>query len=316
MKKTNRTKEFFKNDKKRFFYAALHSIINKSFLNKICKDSLYLKLFYYKRFGKKLDLKNPKTLNEKIQWLKLYNRKDLYTKLVDKISVKDYVKEKIGEKYIIKTLGTWDNFDQIDFDKLPEKFVLKCNHDSGNYIIVKDKSKMDKKKAKQILDKAVKENYFYIGREWPYKNVKPQILAEEFIGKNDKVPEDYKIMTINGKADNMMVCTDRESGTTKYYFFDRNWNLIRCNRWGEIAEENFTLQKPHQFEKMIEIAEKLSEEIPLARIDLYEVEGEIYFGEITFFPNSGFDTNLYYKEDLRLGEKLDLRKIGAKQWKQ
>ncbi|MDD7306757.1 MAG: ATP-grasp fold amidoligase family protein [Peptoniphilaceae bacterium] len=310
MKEENRIREFWREDKKRFFYSALHSIISKTFLTYICPDSLYLKFFYYKRFGKKLDLKNPLTLNEKLQWLKLNNRKDIYTRMVDKVRVKDYVREKIGDQFIIKTLGVWDRFDDIDFDTLPNQFVLKCNHDSGNYIICPDKAKLDKEKAKNILEKALKKNFFYTGREWPYKNVKPKILAEEFIGKDGKVPEDYKLMCINGVFDNIMVCTDRQSGTTKYYFFDKAWKLIRCNKWGELAPQDFSLEKPEKFDTMVEIAEKLSYDIPLTRIDLYEVDGKIYFGEITFFPNSGFDTNLYYQEDLRLGQKLDLKKVG------
>lgn len=312
MNTINRKKDFWQNDKKRFFYSALHSIISKSFLNKICPDSLYLRLFFYKRFGRKLDLNNPQTLNEKLQWLKLYNRKDIYTKMVDKVLVKDYARAIIGDQYIIKTLGVWDHFDQIDFDKLPDKFVLKCNHDSGNYIICTDKSKLDKKRAKEILEKALRTNFFYTGREWPYKNVKHKILAEEFIGKDDQVPEDYKIMCINGVADNMMVCTDRQSGLTKYYYFDREWKLIKCNKWADLVPADFTVNKPKNFDKMIEIAEKLSQDIPLTRIDLYDVDGKLYLGEITFFPNSGFDTNLYYDEDLLLGQKLDLKKLGGK----
>lgn len=313
MSKIQKIKKMWKKNPKQLFAFGLHSMIENSFLTYLWPDKAYLKLFYYKRFGRSLNLDDPQTLNEKLQRLKLNNKNPHYTTLVDKIKVKDALRDEIGDKYLIKTLGVWDCFDDIDFDKLPNQFVLKCNHDSGSYYVVPDKSKMDKEAARKKLSKGLRTNYFYLGREWPYKNVKPQILAEEFIGKNGKVPEDYKIMTINGTAANMMVCTDRDSGTTKYYFFDKSWKLIRCNKWGELAPEGFSLPKPEAFDEMINLAEKLSKNLPFARIDLYEVEGKIYFGEITFYPNNGFDTNLYYEEDLRLGQMLDLSKLGGNQ---
>lgn len=294
-------------------------LLNKNYRTQILKslgsyDSMNDKEFLEKMFkvymGYELDLNNPKTFNEKLQWLKLYDRNPEYTKMVDKFEVKYYVNDRIGNEYTIPTLGVWEQFEEIDFSKLPNQFVLKCTHDCGGLVICRDKSKLNIKKAKRKINRSLNRNYYLSGREWPYKNVKPRIVGEKFIGIDGKTPEDYKILCINGKADNIMVCTDRDSGTTEFYFFNTKWELIRCNDWGKNAPENFTLEKPQNLEKMIQIAEKLSENIPLARIDLYNINGDIFFGEITFFPGSGFDSNLYYEEDLRLGQELDLKKVG------
>lgn len=148
---------------------------------KVLPDKMYLKICYKLATGKKLDLKNPQTFNEKLQWLKLYDRKPEYTRMVDKYEAKKYVAEKIGEEYIIPTLGVWDHFDEIDFDSLPDQFVLKCTHDSGGLVIVRDKAKLDKVAAKQKIEKSLKRNYYYSGREWPYKDVKPRIIAEKYM---------------------------------------------------------------------------------------------------------------------------------------
>ena len=153
---------------------------SKGFFN-FLSDEKYLKFFYKLNMGKKLNLENPKTFNEKLQWLKLYDRKDIYTTMVDKYEVKRYVTDLIGEEYIVKNFGVWDSFDEIDFDKLPNQFVLKCTHDSGGLVICRDKSKLDIEKAKQKINKSLNRNYFYNGREWPYKNVKPRIIAEEYL---------------------------------------------------------------------------------------------------------------------------------------
>lgn len=284
-------------------------------LSVLLSDRAYIKYRYFYTFHRFPNLNNPKTYNEKLQWLKLNDRNPKYSLMVDKYEVRDYIKKVIGSKYLIPLLGVWDNPDDIDFDKLPQQFVLKCTHNSGSgMVICKDKSNINIKDAKRGLAKGLNENYYLYYREWPYKNVKPRIVGEKFIGIDGKTPEDYKILCINGKADNIMVCTDRDSGTTEFYFFNTKWELIRCNDWGKNAPENFTLEKPQNLEKMIQIAEKLSENIPLARIDLYNINGDIFFGEITFFPGSGFDSNLYYEEDLRLGQELDLKKVGKNEY--
>lgn len=270
----------------------------------------YLKIRYYLELGKHLDLDNPKTMNEKLQWLKLYNRKPEYTQMVDKVLVKDYVAKLIGEKYVVPTLGVWNHFDEIDFDQLPDKFVLKTNHSGGSLgvVICKDKKTFDKKTAKKKLEKSLKQDISKIHVEWPYRNVKRKIFAEMYLGDD---LTDYKFYCFNGEADVVMNCIERETGTPKFYFFDKKWKLRRLNKRGKEAPEGFTLQKPEGMDEMFEIAAKLSEGLPFARIDLYNVDGNIYFGEITFFPDSGFDPNRLPESDLYFGEKIKLpnRKI-------
>ena len=272
-------------------------------------DKTYIKLYYRLNVKRKLNLKNPKTFNEKLQWLKFNDRDPFYAVVVDKYKVREYIKETIGEKYLIPLIGDWDCFDDIDFEKLPNKFVLKCNHDSGGLVICTDKNKLDIKKAKKVISKSLKCKFYYVGREWQYKNIKPRIICEEFIGENDIPPSDYKISCFNGKPDNIMVCYGRETGETQYYFFDLNWNLLRYNGWGKKAPSNFSLPKPEGLEEMIQLAEKLSKPYYYARIDLYNVNGKIYFGEITLCPNSGFDGKLLKETDELFGSKLKLPTI-------
>ena len=264
-------------------------------------DKTYLKLMYRLRIGKKLNLDNPKTFNEKLQWLKLYDRKPEYTNLVDKYEVKKIVADKIGEEYIIPTLGVWDKFDDIDFDKLPNQFVLKCTHDSGGLVICKDKSQFNVKSAKKRINKCLKRDYFKHGREWPYKNVKPRIIAEEYIG-TDLV--DYKFLCNNGKVKNMFTCSGRGEGRLFVDFFDLNWNHLDFER--HYPNSEIELKKPKKFEKMIELSEILSKELLFVRIDFYNIDGKIYFGEITFYPGSGFEEFTPDEWDLKLGEFLEL----------
>lgn len=274
---------------------------------RVLPDELYIQLQYFYHFHKFANLKNPKTFNEKLQWLKLHDRKPLYTTLVDKYAVKKWVADKIGEQYIIPTLGVWEKAEDIDFDKLPNQFVLKANHDSGGLVICKDKSKLDKNSAIEKLSKALKNNGYWYGREWPYKDVKPCILAEKYI-VDDKTQElrDYKFFCFNGNVDNVMVCVDRSIGEPKFYFFNEKWELLRLNKRGKDAPIDFTLDKPSLMNKMFELAGILSQNIPFVRVDLYYCNDQIYFGEMTLFPQSGFDKNLLPETDIYLGQKLFL----------
>lgn len=273
-------------------------------------DKTYLRFKYWLNMDKKLDLKNPKTFNEKLQWLKLYNRKPEYTMMVDKYAVREYIKEKLGEEYLIPLLGVWDNPDDIDFDKLPNQFVLKCNHNSGlGMCICKDKSKLDIDKVRKELKKGLKQNYYLTGREWPYKDVPRKIVAEKYMVDNTGQFIDYKFMCFDGNVPCVMVCIDRNIGDTKFYFFDKDWNLLRLNKRGKEAPKDFTLPKPGGMGKMFEIAETLSAGLPFSRIDLYECGGKIYFGEITFFPQSGFDANLLKDTDKYFGDLIDLKGV-------
>lgn len=291
-------------DKKIFFsYLSALGILN--FLS----DEIYLKIMYKIFMGKSLDLVHPKTFNEKLQWLKIYNRNSIYTQMVDKFAVKNYVSDLIGEKYIIPTLGVWNNFDDIDFNSLPDKFVLKCTHDSGGVVICKNKKEFNLLEAKNKIERSLKRNFYWYGREWPYKNVIPRIIAEKYIsdgGNLDSELTDYKFFCFNGKVDNVMVCLDRDSGFTKFYFFTPDWELLRINKRGKAAPANFTLPRPDCLDEMVNVAKTLSEGLPFARIDLYQSNKKVYFGEITFFPDSGLDSNVLPETDLKWGHLLKI----------
>ena len=270
-------------------------------------DKAKIKLMYKKKINKKIDLKNPKTFNEKLQWLKLYDRNPEYTKMVDKYEVKQYIKEKIGQEYIIPTLGVWESFDEIDFDKLPNKFVLKCTHDSGGIVICKDKTKLNLRNAKTKINKSLRRNYYKAHREWPYKNVKHRIIAEEYVEDATGGLADYKVYAFDGKCDYVMACTDREKGDTKFVYYDRNWNMIRefTNHAMQYGD-NIKIDKPKTLDRMFEFAEELSRGIPFVRVDFYEVNGKLYFGELTFYPSAGFDKKRRPECEAMLTENLKI----------
>lgn len=271
-------------------------------------DKTYIKLYYRLRVGRPLNTENPTTLNEKLQWLKFNYRFPLQSIVSDKLLVRDYVAEKIGAEYLIPLLGSWENYDDVDFDKLPEQFVLKCNHDSGGLVVCTDKSKLNHKEAKRKLEKSLKSNFFYIGREYQYRNIKPRIICEQFISDNGKVPMDYKIYCFNGKPDVILVCRDRFSNNShraSYLYFDQDWKFQPLNK-GDENLVDVDILKPKNLDKMIEIARELSKDFFFARIDLYNIDGQIYFGEITLSPNSGFDPDIKYETDLMFGEKLKI----------
>lgn len=254
------------------------------------KDEIYLKLVFRCLMGYWPDLKNPKTFNEKMQWMKLHDRNPLYTKLVDKYEVKKIVADIIGEKYIIPTLGVWDKFDDIDFDKLPEQFVLKCTHDSGGLVICKDKSKFDIPAAKKKIEKCLKMNYFWSLREWPYKNVPPRIIAEKYMeDSSDEELRDYKFYTFNGNPKFLLLATNRQSeGGPNFDYFDMEGNhLPLTNHWHPQNTETVP-HMPQQYNKMQDLCKKLANNFPQARVDFYEVDGNILFGEMTFFDQGGF----------------------------
>lgn len=269
-------------------------------------DELYLKTAFFLKFGKKLDLKNPKSFSEKLQWLKLHQREDIYPMLVDKYRVKDYISKEIGEKYVIKTYGAWKTFDDIDFSELPEKFVLKCNHDSGGIVICKDKQTFDKAGARKLLEAHLKRNYFWHGREWAYKIVEPLILAEELLETDDGSDvKDYKFFCFNGTAKIFKVDCDRFS-QHKAYYFDRDKTVLPFSE--RILKPNDYCNPPklpYNIEEMILLAEKLAKDLLFARIDFYNVDGNIYFGEITLYPASGMDVFEPEEWDYKLGDMLD-----------
>ncbi len=264
-------------------------LMNKNFFKWI-PDEKYIKIKYKLEMNQKFNLKEPRTFNEKLQWLKLYDRKPEYTKMVDKYEAKKYVANIIGKKYIIPTLGVWDKFEDIDFTKLPNQFVLKPTHASGNVFICKNKDEIDYKKLKKTVQKWLKRNYYLVHREWPYKNVKPRIIAEEYM--EDQIGEliDYKVYAFNGQCDYVMVCFDRIKGETKFIYYDRNWNIKKeFSKDGIKYGDTIKIEKPKNLGKMFEFAEILSKNIPFVRVDFYESNGNLYLGELTFYPSAGFD---------------------------
>ncbi len=269
-------------------------------------DEAFLKRKFKLRMGYALDLDNPKTFNEKLQWLKLYDRNPLYTKLVDKYEVRKYIAEKIGEEYLIPLVGgPWSSTDEIDFAALPDQFVLKCTHDSGGVIICKDKSKLDIPAAKEKFAKHLKRNYYWTNREWPYKNVPPRIIAEKYMEDETGGLCDFKFLCFNGRLRTEFTCTERYTKTgLKVTFFDENWNRLPFMRHYLSSEKE--IHKPESFEEMKHISELLTENMAFARIDFYEVNGKLYLGEITLYPGSGLEEFDPPEWDERIGSWLTL----------
>lgn len=293
-------KQFVLDPKVRFGY-----LTRAGFYNHM-SDEEYLSRKYQLYFGQKLDLQNPQTFNEKLQWLKLYNRKPEYTVMVDKYKVREYIAQELGEEYLIPLLGVWDNPDEIDFDALPNQFVLKRNHNSGlGMCICKDKSELDISKVKVELRKGLKQDYYLTGREWPYKDVPRKIIAEKYMEDVSGDLKDYKFYCFNGEMKFVMINSDRNtSRPTRADYFDRDFNWLDFT-WGYSHAEVHP-KKPEQFEKMVAIVEKLAKGLPHIRVDLYDCNGKIYFGELTFFDGSGFDKIEPLEWDYKIGKLLKL----------
>lgn len=274
---------------------------NRRLLNWL-PDKLFLRLFYRIFIKESLDLDNPKTFNEKLQWLKLNDHNPRYVKMVDKIDAKKYVADIIGEEYIVPTLAEYDSFDEIDFDSLPNQFVIKCTHDSGGVVICKDKNRFDISSARNKINKCLKRNFYYHSREWVYKDIKPRILVEEYIGED---LDDYKLMCFNGEVKCSFVCLDRYSNSgLKVDFYDRDWQKMPFARY--YPNSKHLTPKPRNYDRMLELSETLSRDIPFVRVDFYEVEDRLYFGEMTFYPGSGFEPFYPKKWDRALGDWIEL----------
>ena len=279
-------------------------ILRRSF-GKWMDNRSFIKWEYFSGMGKFPNLENPTTYNEKLQWLKLNDIHEEYSLLVDKYEAKKVVAEKIGEEYIIPTLATYNNFDEIDFNQLPNQFVLKTTHDSGGVVVCPDKSKLDKKAARKKLEKSLKNNYFYEHREYPYKKIKPRIIAEQYmVDESGTELKDYKFFCFDGECKMLFIATDRSIGDVKFDFYDTKFNhlpFVQGHPW-----TNREIQKPNGFEKMIELAEKLGKGYPHVRVDLYDINGKIYFGELTFFHFSGNVPFEPQEWDYKIGEWLKL----------
>lgn len=269
-------------------------------------DREYLEKLFKAVMGYSLNLDNPQTFNEKLQWLKLYNRKSEYTMMVDKYKVRDYIARQLGKEYLIPLIGVWDDPDKIDFNKLPNQFVLKCNHNSGlGMCICKDKSKINIEQVKKELRKGLAQDYYLRGREWPYKGVARKIICEQYMTDESKELKDYKFYCFNGKVKILGIYSDRNKKCpTKADYFDEEFRWLNFT-WGyQHAIER--PQKPVKFNEMMAIAEKLSEGIPEVRVDLYLCGEKIYFGELTFFDGSGFDKIEPFEWDRKLGQWVNL----------
>ena len=289
--------------KMKFYQKVINKLINKNVFD-FLSDEQFLKFKFRIHMDKKLDLKNPRTFNEKLQWLKLNDRNPEYTKMVDKYAVREYIAKKIGAEYLIPLLGVWDSVDDIDFDSLPNQFVLKCNHDSGGHVICKDKSKLDVEEARKKLSKVMKRDFYKLSREWPYKNVKRKIIAEKFmVDESGTELKDYKFFCFDGRCEYMFVATDRPHDT-KFDFYDMDFKHLPFKQGHPHATKE--IQKPKAFDEMKELAQKLSKGIKQVRIDFYEINGKVYFGEITFFHYSGFTPFEPEEWDYKFGELIKL----------
>lgn len=278
------------------------------FWNYLIPDSWAIRHFFKKRLGYKCDLENPKTFNEKIQWLKLHDRKAIYPALVDKYEVKSIIGNLIGEEYIIPTIGVWDRFDDIGFSKLPNSFVLKCNHDSASVVICKDKSLFNYSKAKEKITQALKTDYYhYLGKQWAYKGIKRRIIAEEFL--TDGVHADlldYKFMVFGGKCRCVFVCSGRHS-RLRLDAYDMDWQLMPFTR-NNHPNAKERIPRPACYDTMLSLAEKIAGFVdnPFVRVDFYEVNGKVYFGEVTFYPEGGLGKFSPVEWDYIMGDWIDL----------
>lgn len=302
------------NDKSlKYYYMAEKSIVQASnypllkALLRLCSDKMFIKIKWRgRRMPYRLNLKNPRTFNEKLQWIKLYDHNPLYTTLVDKYKVKGYVTERVGDDYVIPLLGAWDSVDDIEWDKLPNQFVVKCSHDCGGMVICKDKSKLDIEKATEKLRRAFGKNYYYEGREWPYKNVQPKVFAEAYMEDEFGELRDYKFFCFDGEVKAMFIASDRQSEgeEVKFDFFDADFNHLPFTQGHPNAKQ--LPEKPKGFEEMKRLAAQLSKGLPEVRVDFYDVNGHIYFGEFTFFHFGGMVKFNPVEWDYKFGEWIKL----------
>ncbi|WP_167607502.1 ATP-grasp fold amidoligase family protein [Maribellus sediminis] len=272
-------------------------------LRRITNDFLYYKIRFLIKYRKKLNFNKPETFNEKINWLKLYDRKAIYTNLVDKYAVREYVKNKIGKEYLIELIGIFKDADEINFDLLPDKFVLKATHGSGWVLVCNDKSSLNIKLTKKRMKHWLNNNFYSLWGEWPYKNVPPAIICEKNISKENKALLDYKFYCFNGNPKFIHVDFDRFENHTRN-FYDLNWNRLPYQHCYPNNDQDAL--KPVKINEMISIASKLSTNFKFVRVDLYEVDEKIYFGELTFYPDNGFGQFSHYKHDLEIGNLLEL----------
>lgn len=289
------------NPLERLNYLSAHGLLNWM------SDEHYLKRMFRLRMGYSLNLKSPRSFNEKLQWLKIYYRRQEFATMVDKFAVKKYVADRIGEQYIIPTIGVWERFEDIDFDKLPNQFVLKCTHDSGGLAICRDKTKFDIETARRKINRSLKRNYYYYGREWPYKYVTPRIIAEKYMEDSESSElKDYKFFCFNGRVRFLYLSEGLENhDTARISYVSLDWKPMPFSRRDYKPFDQLP-PKPDNLEAMVKIAEELSAGIPHVRVDFYNVNGQILFGELTFYSGSGFTKFNPASADFEIGKLLEL----------
>lgn len=268
-------------------------------------DDVYLKRKFKYMTGYELNLEMPKTFNEKLQWLKVNDRKDIYSTMVDKYEVKSLVTNLIGDEYVIPTYGVWDKFDDIDFTSLPEKFVMKCTHNSGGLVVCRDKNKLDLVSARNRINSSLKWNYFWYGREWPYKNVKPRIICEKYMqdGKTLNLTV-YKVFNFSGEPKLIQAIQDDKTQYESIDYFDLEWKKLPLKQ--NFPNSINQLKKPKNFDLMIKLSSVLSKGFPFLRTDFYEVNGHLFFSEFTFYSDSGFRCFIPDIWDMKLGSWIEL----------
>lgn len=282
----------------------IQPITEKGYLDWL-SDAAYVKLKYYGMTGKRLNLKTPKGFNEKIQYLKLYNHNPLYIQLADKYNVRKYVAERIGEEYLVKLYQKWDRTEDMDFSKLPDQFVLKCNHDSGSIRIIKNKSEASITELKEYYNQRFQRSAFLYGREWPYKSISPCVIAEEYLIDETGELRDYKFFCFNGSVKFFKVDFHRFQNHRANYY-DINMNFLPIREMLVPNDPNTHIDFPNEIDNMMALACKLSQGMPFVRIDFYDVRGQIYFGEMTFYPGSGFDPFIPDEWEKKIGDMLIL----------
>lgn len=287
---------------KHFLLALWHAPV----IQKLIPTKLFYQIRYYRCTGRWINIDKPETFNEKIQWLKLYNRNPEYKMMTDKYQVRTYIAEMIGPEYLVPQYGVYKDFDEIDFDILPNQFVLKPNHTSGDVFICRDKSQIDFVQLEERVNRWLKRDFYQVEREWPYRGISPVILCEKLlVDESGADLKDYKFMCFRGEVKGVFVCSERKSKTgLKVDYYDLDWNLAPFER--HYPKSGKANTKPEHFSKMVEFASLLSNEHPFLRVDFYEVERQLYFGELTFYPGSGFEEFSSHEVDIEFGEYLVL----------
>lgn len=295
-----KVKTFIKNP-----FSIIQKINDRGFLQRV-SDETYLKWNFKQKMGQKLNLENPETFNEKIQWIKLNYRNPLMTESADKYKVRNHIKEEIGEEYLNDLLAVYETVEEIDLSILPQKFVLKATHSSRQNLIVKNKEKINWKQEIDNMKKWLNTNWYYHGRQWGYKNIKPRIIAEKYMKDNDsKDLKDYKIMCFNGVPRIIQVMSERDGVEYSINHFDLNWEEIIIDR-KSVVRNKIVPKKPKNLQKMIQYSKKLSKPFPFVRVDFYEVNGDLIFGELTFYPANGYIDFTRKEDDLLWGKWLKL----------